>query len=100
MVDRFIELQPLIKGIYEGDDNWIDRIKLRYAGSFKRNYEIFKVNVSYGYYDHQEPKLTYDGNVGLLRQWLKRRNTWLIENMDSDELTVLEHVHAPEYKPH
>jgi hypothetical protein len=100
MVDRFIELQPLIKGIYEGDDNWIDRIKLRYADSFKRNYEIFKVNVSYGYYDHQEPKLTYDGNVGLLRQWLKRRNTWLIENMDSNELTALEHVHAPEYKPH
>ena len=37
---------------------------------------------------HQEPKLTYDGNVGLLRQWLKRRNTWLIENMDSNELTA------------
>ncbi len=97
---RYEELQPMIRSIYEGEGNLIDLYKESYGASFERNYKLWKVNIPYGVYENQSPKATFDGNTGILRRWLLRRNEWLSEHMSDPDVTPALHLLRPEYKPH
>ena len=100
IVKRYAELQPLITSLYYGESSVIDGYKEKYSASYTRNYDVWKAGVPYGIYENQNPKPTLDGNIGVLRRWLLRRNEWLFEHMSDDDVTPALHLLRPEYKPH
>lgn len=88
--ERYNELQPLIVNIYEDNElgqNQIDRLIEANRESFEREYlpsdeggAGWDIAECYSIYAG-ESKGSYEDNVEFLRDWLMRRNEWLLENI-------------------
>jgi spore coat protein CotH len=89
--ERYVELQPLIINLYEDNSegkNQIDSLIIKNGDSFSREYKDsgtelnagWDISKSYSIYAG-ESKGSYEDNVEFLRDWLIRRNAWLIENI-------------------
>lgn len=83
--ERYEELQPVITGVYEGEDCLIDQYLAQYGASFAANYEAWE---SYGcpYYAIYSPYEredfgSYEEETEALKDWLSRRNEFLKENL-------------------
>ena len=63
--------------------NRIDRLIEKYGKSFAANYEKagWSVSYVYGEFESRYPAKTYEGNVEYLREWLIRRNAWLLHEL-------------------
>jgi len=90
--ERYLELQPAIRALYEGDGNRIDTLISEHGGSFEREYRKsadgsygagWSISECYSIYAG-ESKGNYDKNVEFLRDWLKDRNEWLLETIGKE----------------
>lgn len=78
--ERYAELQPYIVNLYESNElgpNRIDAIISEYGDAIERNNEIWDVGTAQGEYE-LEPFDDYKSNVAFYREWLRRRNEFLI----------------------
>ncbi len=89
VVERYKELQPMILSLYEGEDCLINKlIKANYV-SFEREFRAstpknygagWSISKNYSPYSG-DSKGDYFDNVEYLREWLRDRNAWLLENL-------------------
>lgn len=84
LYERYLELQDMIINFYEDNllgKNRIDSLIAENNMSFVRNYTQagWSVNTVYSVLE-RIPNSTYEGNVEYLRDWLKKRNLWLLQN--------------------
>ncbi len=87
--ERYEELQPLITSLYDGEDNMIDTLVNLNAVSFAREYrdgDLGDHGAGWDVYKNYSPysgdsKGDYSANVEYLREWLRDRNAWLLENI-------------------
>jgi len=78
--ERYFELQPYIVNLYEDNElgkNQIDNLIETYRDAIDRNNEIWTMMVPYSIYE-MKPLPTYEENVEFYRDWLKRRNEFLL----------------------
>lgn len=79
---RYAELQPQIVNLYEDNslsESYIDRVINVYGDAFQRNYSEARWNVDHAYCEYQRiPDGTFEENVEYFRDWLKKRNEWLL----------------------
>lgn len=94
---RYVELQPQLENLYQDNElgkNRIDTLIAAMEESIAHNYELWPVNGSYFYVARMgEP--SYEGNVEQLRDWLKERNLWILEQIrqnkrDGSLISVIE----------
>lgn len=83
VLERYLEVQPLIINLTTDNElgkNRIDRLLSRYGESFCDNYErtLQKVDEAYSILE-RIPDDTYEENVEYMREWLIKRNAWLLE---------------------
>lgn len=83
---RYAKLQPQIVNLTTDNElglNRIDRLIAKYGKSFAANYEKagWSVSYVYGEFESRYPAKTYEGNVEYLREWLIRRNAWLLHEL-------------------
>ncbi|MFT4144083.1 MAG: CotH kinase family protein [Mobilitalea sp.] len=78
---RYLELQDQIVNLYEDNSfgkNQIDLLIERFGKSFERNF----TNTGWGFINdfilERVPESTFEGNVEYLRDWLKKRNEYLL----------------------
>ena len=75
------DVQNIITDIYE-DDGLIDEMLKAYGESYESNYKDAGWEEATQYFAYAgTPLPTFEENVEYLRQWYKRRNEWLIENI-------------------
>lgn len=79
---RYLELQDVIVNLYDDNINGVNRIDYyakKYKKSFERNYGEAGWGVDQVYSMlEREPDSTYEANVEYLREWLRKRNEWLL----------------------
>lgn len=86
LIARYEELQPKIENLYRDNElgkNAIDALLDRYGFSFAKNYTP-KAEGGAGWelrgkYIGRYADATFEENVEYLRNWLKKRNEWLLE---------------------
>lgn len=79
---RYIELQELITNLYEDNSigtSQIDGLLVKYKSSFDRNYSIAGWTLTKEFMLERNPDSTYQQNVEYLRDWLKKRNEFLLK---------------------
>ncbi|HPE95919.1 MAG TPA: CotH kinase family protein, partial [Bacillota bacterium] len=80
---RYLELQPQIVNLTTDNalgKNRIDRLLSRYSESFYDNYERTWQRIDEAYSTLERiPDSTYTQNVEYMRQWLIKRNAWLLK---------------------
>ena len=89
--ERYKELQPMIVNLYSDNSlgkNQIDSLVDANRESFDREYKQNETDYNAGWdvyacYSQYagESKGDYDENVKYLREWLEKRNAWLLENI-------------------
>lgn len=111
--NRYLELQDLITNLYEDNilgQNYIDRTIQSISTSIARNFSEAGWNPGVKYAQYMRiPETTYDANVKYFRDWLKRRNAWLLSHWGladrvslvpkDSSLSVLEH-YVTGFAPH
>ena len=72
-----------MSGIYELGVNRIDRLIDKYGESFESNYRQGRWKIDVVYSDLERiPDPTFEENVEYMRDWLIRRNEWLLEHWE------------------
>lgn len=93
LYDRYLELQDLIINLYQDNilgKNYIDRTIRSASTSINRNFSEAGWNVGYKYALYMRiPESTYQANVEYFRDWLRRRNEWLLSNWNLSDRAVL-----------
>lgn len=83
--ERYLSLQPLIINLYENNELGENRIDKRIASmkeSIANNYNnLWPVNVR-AYYGEMIAKPTYEANVEYLREWIAKRNEWILSQIE------------------
>lgn len=91
--DRYVELQDLIVNLYADNvlgQNYIDRTIASASTSISRNFKEAGWNVGWKYSTYMRiPESTYEANVEYFRDWLRRRNEWLLSNWNLTDRAVL-----------
>lgn len=89
---RYEEVLPNIVNIYQNNElgtNKIDSLTEKYKAAFNRNYQPIELggsgwDVSKEYSKFEtKAEATYDENLEVLRNWLKSRNQWILQNICS-----------------
>ncbi|OGO87002.1 MAG: hypothetical protein A2Y15_07480 [Clostridiales bacterium GWF2_36_10] len=84
--ERYLELQPFIINLTTDNElgkNKIDRLLIQYGKSFDDNYKKAGWIITRKDSDYERvPFNTYDKNISYLREWLIKRNEWLLEEWD------------------
>ncbi len=89
---RYEEVMPIVVNLYQNNElgtNKIDALIDKYEAAFNRNYQPIELggsgwDVSTEYSDFETEAMdTYDENVKELRNWLKSRNQWILQNVCS-----------------
>ena len=84
LYERYLELQPLIVNLTTDNElgvNRIDRLIDKYGESFESNYRQGRWKIDVVYSDLERiPDPTFEENVEYMRDWLIRRNEWLLEH--------------------
>ena len=83
---RYLELQPYIVNLYSDNElgkNQIDRLIDENRAAIERNNEIWQMDTAYSIYE-MKPLPTFEENVEFFREWLQRRNEFLLEYFDLD----------------
>ena len=78
--ERYLELQPYIVNLYEDNrlgQNQIDKLVAENRAAIERNNEMWPMDVAYSIYE-MKPLPTYEENVMHYRDWLRRRNDFLL----------------------
>ncbi len=84
--ERYVELIPLIENLYvEGGK--IDEYISEYGESFLRNYSEGGYSMKWKYMscEYDTPYPTYEENVEMLREWLRKRDAWFREYLGINE---------------
>ncbi len=84
---RYSTLQPQLVNLYAENElgkSRIDRLLDTYGDSFNANYSVAGWDISklYGQFETRFPADTFEGNVDILRSWLKERNEWILANLE------------------
>ncbi len=82
---RYKELQEVIKNLYEDNSlgiNQIDVLLAMYGKSFDRNYTTAGWTLTQDFILERIPESTYEQNVEYLREWLKKRNEFLLDSYE------------------
>ncbi len=82
VIDRYKELQPYIVNIYEDNElgkNRINALLDKYSGDIEKNYTIWSLTDIYSDLERIPSDGTYEGEINYLRNWLKNRNAWILE---------------------
>lgn len=83
---RYNELQPQIVNTYEDNElgkNMVDKFYNEYKASFYRNFTTAGWTFTTSSAFENTPKPTLVANVDDLRNWLKNRNKWLLDEFNS-----------------
>jgi spore coat protein CotH len=83
--DRYQELQEVIQNLYEDNSlgtNRIDDLIEKYGKSFDRNYTTARWTISREIMIEKSPEISYEKNVEYLREWLKKRNEYLLDSFE------------------
>lgn len=78
--ERYLELQPYIINLYSDNklgQNQIDRLITEYRSAIERNNDLWPMKTAYSIYE-MKPLPTYEQNVEHYRDWLRRRNEYLL----------------------
>ena len=85
--ERYQELQPWIINLYEDNGLGQNRIDSLYASAkacIEANYDYdvtrWKIGTRYRELE-RKPESTYEGNLEFLREWLRQRNQWILDNL-------------------
>ena len=83
--DRYRELQPLIVNLYEDNElgiSRIDRICASAGECIAANFEEagWSISKRHGVFE-REPDSSYAENLEFLREWLRQRNQWILDNL-------------------
>lgn len=94
--ERYKELQPKIQNLYEDNslgENQIDNLYRTNYSSFVRNYSETGYKVNYAYYHLERvPDDTLEENVEYLRDWLRKRNDWLIDTFGIEDVNSYKYI--------
>lgn len=84
--ERYIELIPLIENLY-ADGGKIDEYIEEYGESFLRNYSEgrYSMRGKYMSCEYDTPYPTYEENVEMLREWLRKRDAWFRDYLEINE---------------
>jgi len=80
---RYKELQGVIQNLYQDNSigtNQIDLLLEKYGKSFDRNYTTAGWTLTHDFILERIPETTYDQNVEYLREWLEKRNEFLLDS--------------------
>lgn len=87
---RYLELQDDIVNLFADNRlgrNYIDTTVEKYKGTITRNYTEAGWIVGKVYSELERiPDKTYDANVEFFRNWLNKRNAWLLKQWDIETL--------------
>lgn len=87
---RYLEIQDIIVNLFADNrigENYIDTTIEKYNGSITRNYTKAGWIVGKVYSELERiPDKTYEENVEFYRNWLKKRNEWLLKEWGIDTL--------------
>jgi len=89
---RYLELQGKIVNLYSDNtlgENRIDALIKAYGSSFSRDNQRWPVQQSRGSELYRKNEKTYAESISFLRNFLKERNAWLLENMIPENFDVL-----------
>ncbi len=78
--EKFLQLQPYIKNLYEDNElgqNRINALIVEYRDAIERNNELWDITKAGGVCE-LKPFADYRTNVEYFRDWLSRRNTFLL----------------------
>lgn len=83
---RYAELQPQIINLTTDNElgkNRIDLLIEKYGRSFTANYKKarWRIDIPYGPYETRTPGKTFEENVEQLREWLIKRNSWILSQL-------------------
>ena len=85
--ERYQELQPWIINLYDDNALGQNRIDSLYASAkdcIEANYNYdearWKVGTKYGKME-RNPESSYEENLEFLRDWLRQRNQWILDNL-------------------
>lgn len=85
---RYLELQDDIVNLYSDNlegKNYIDATVEEYAGTISRNYKEAGWSMTRAYSDLERiPDSTYEKNLEYYRNWLSKRNDWLLREWGLD----------------
>lgn len=94
MYSRYLELQDVIVNLYEDNTVGVNRIDYnlkKYKGTINRNYGKAGWEAGYTYSSYErERDSTYEDNVEYLRDWLRKRNEWLLDEWNLHSLVSVE----------
>ncbi|MDD4124587.1 MAG: CotH kinase family protein [Eubacteriales bacterium] len=82
VTDRYKELQPFIINIYKDNElgkNRIDALLDEFRDDFNKNYTVWSTSDIYSELERIPSDGTYDGEIDYMRNWLKNRNEWILE---------------------
>ena len=87
--ERYRELQPWIVNLYEDNalgQNRIDTLCAAAWDCIEANYKEaqWKINKTYSRLE-RTPENSYEGNLAFLRDWLRQRNQWMLDNLPHAE---------------
>ena len=93
LYDRYLDLQDEIVNLYSDNilgENYIDKTVTEYWDSISRNYNEAGWIVGKTYSELERvPDQTYEENVEFFRNWLQKRNDWLLGYWDlKSQITV------------
>lgn len=81
--DRYLELQDIIVNLFADNllgENYIDRTVEKYWGTISRNYNEAGWKIAKIYSELERvPDTTYEANLEYYREWLSKRNEWLLD---------------------
>lgn len=84
---RYAELQPRIINLTTDNElgkNRIDLLIEKYGKSFAANYKKarWRIDIPYGLYETRTPGKSFEENVEQLRDWLIKRNNWILSQFE------------------
>lgn len=80
--ERYIELIPAIENLY-ADGGMIDGYLEEFGEAFRRNYEQggYSLTTKYFQCEYDSPEGDYDESVAFLKEWLRKRDAWIREDL-------------------
>ena len=79
---RYKELQPYIVNVYADNElgkNRIDALLEEFGDAISLNYTIWSTSAVYSILEKVPEDGTYQSEIDYLRDWLEKRNAWLLE---------------------